>query len=282
MADLVKVEVKKPVAVEVKKGWVAKRGQYNKAWQRRWFCLTSEGDLHYFVDEDAEVPRGTIDCGAIADVEAEVEGGEDAKLHFKLVTPKRTWELKAEDEAAQAAWARAIGKARRNELVVKRTSMAIVDGGARPSLERLESSMRDVTVSDEGGASGAGGGAGGGADGGADGGATTGAAAAGAMPAADAAMFGSWASLDLARWQMWSAEEVAAWVASLGLTQYAEAFKAAGVHGSLLASITSHELEGRVGMSSQEHRWRFLGHVQELVVDNLQFGTPMPGAGVLG
>jgi len=280
-------------AVEVKKGFVSKRGQWNKSWQRRWFCLTSEGDLHYFAEADAEVPRGTIDCGAITDVVTEVGaaaeagggggaggggasggggggggGAAEAALLFQLKTPKRTWELKAETAAEKGAWVAALTKARKNELVIKRASIMVSSGSVgRPSGEALVrmASIKDVGV-----------------DGGGGGGAAAAAAAVAEEEAAAASVFGSWAHLDLARWQMWTPDDVACWVSSLGLPQYAASFRAAGIHGSLLESISAPELEGRVGMASQEHKWRFLGHVQELVVDNLQFGTPMPGGGMLG
>ena len=109
------------VAAKVKRGWVTVRGQYNPHWQRRWLCLTAEGELHYFAAQDAEAPRGTIDCGAITAIEAEGEGVEtwDHRLRFRLDTPKRTWHLKAEDERARDAWTRSIAQAR-HDVMTKR------------------------------------------------------------------------------------------------------------------------------------------------------------------
>ena len=87
--------------------------------------------------------------------------------------------------------------------------------------------------------------------------------------------------LDTMRWQMWSAEEVAQWVAQkCGMPQYAAAFVQKRVHGSLLQSISTSQLKD-IGVIDPEHRWTIMRHIQALVVDNLAFGTPLPG-GALG
>eukprot|EP00937_MAST-01D_sp_MAST-1D-sp2_P005289 g5289.t1 len=120
---------------------------------------------------------------------------------------------------------------------------------------------------------------GGGADGGGGAGATEsgvggsgGAAAAAAAPAAD---------LDLQRWQLWNAAEVGQWLSQIGFAQHAAAFVAKSVHGSLLESISADDLQ-KLGVVVEEERWKLLSHVQQLVVANLQFGTPMPTGGALG
>ena len=89
------------------------------------------------------------------------------------------------------------------------------------------------------------------------------------------------ASPDVNKWQMWSAQETGQWIASLGFPQYSKNFVEARVIGSLLQSITPHQLNTVCGIQNEEHQWKVLGEVQNLVVDNLQFGTPMPDIGFM-
>ena len=87
---------------------------------------------------------------------------------------------------------------------------------------------------------------------------------------------------DITRWQMWTPQEVGQWCASFGLPDYTDNFVRANVHGSLLQSITAQQLQAVCKIEVEEHRWKILGHVQDLVVSNLQYGTPMPDGGFLG
>ena len=45
---------------------------------------------------------------------------------------------------------------------------------------------------------------------------------------------------------------------------------------------TAQQLQAVCKIEVEEHRWKILGHVQDLVVSNLQYGTPMPDGGFLG
>ena len=55
------------VAMEViKTGFLLKQGSKVKSWKRRWFVLTSNGDLSYFVDRKAQRPLDRVHVDSVA------------------------------------------------------------------------------------------------------------------------------------------------------------------------------------------------------------------------
>jgi len=199
-----------------KAGWLTKKGDIVKNLKRRWFILTSVGDLHYFLSEKADTPKGTIETTSITDI---VDGPDNT---FILKTPSRNWELTADQPEEKLEWMAVIKKEiqRESESAASQPAKAVKPETVQPP--------------------------------------------------------------KLNQWQMWTPEETGMWVASLGIPEYREAFVTAKVHGSLLQSLSAADLQGRVGITNEEHRWKILGHIQNLVVENLEFGTPMPTGGPLG
>jgi hypothetical protein len=198
----------------LKKGYLTKQGAIVRSWRKRFFILSSEGDLYYLENEEAGIPKGVIKGTAINEI------ADSKDFGFTIKTEGRDYLIKATSAEDKASWIEAITNAKQGGG--KKKEAVMVPPSARP-----------------------------------------------ACP-------------DISRWQMWTPAEVGQWCASFGLPDYTPQFERANVHGSLLQSITAHQLEAVVRIEVEEHRWKILGHVQDLVVSNLQYGTPMPDGGFLG
>eukprot|EP01096_Ripella_sp_DP13-Kostka_P006113 TRINITY_DN215_c0_g1_i1.p1 TRINITY_DN215_c0_g1~~TRINITY_DN215_c0_g1_i1.p1 ORF type:complete len:243 (+),score=123.24 TRINITY_DN215_c0_g1_i1:98-730(+) len=75
-----------------------------KSWKRRFFVLKKgESVLHYY---DGAKETGTIDLDLVTDIE--IEFGEH--FQFKIVSPSRTYYLRAQDDAQRSYWVDGLSK----------------------------------------------------------------------------------------------------------------------------------------------------------------------------
>ncbi|EPQ32094.1 uncharacterized protein PFL1_00291 [Pseudozyma flocculosa PF-1] len=112
----------------VKSGYLAKRGEKRKTWKKRWFVLRSSKLAYYKNDKEYQLLR-FIDVGDIKTV-ASVELKKNENT-FGIVTPKRTFYVKASSRHEMEAWIAALNDvkvqyAQRNTLT---SEIAAVDLG---------------------------------------------------------------------------------------------------------------------------------------------------------
>lgn len=89
----------------VKSGYLEKKGEKRKAWKKRWFVLRSSKLSYYKNDKEYQLLR-FIDIGDIKTVAA-VEMKKS--LHaFGIVTPKRTFYVRASSKVEMEAWIEAL------------------------------------------------------------------------------------------------------------------------------------------------------------------------------
>jgi len=112
-------------AVDFKTGWLRKRGKLHTAWKRRFFALTFQNKLEYFLEEDRINKRGSISIRALKSrsrggrrssqahrgVASSPDDNEDVlECTFSLETtnPNRVWEFLAETRQDRRDWVQAI------------------------------------------------------------------------------------------------------------------------------------------------------------------------------
>jgi len=97
----------------VTEGWLTKEGAKWKTWKKRWFVLDdSENRLYYFqkrgLDREKHLGFITLDDATCAmPIEADARGGKKKNM-FQIVTPARTWYLRAETEEERDAWLKTV------------------------------------------------------------------------------------------------------------------------------------------------------------------------------
>ena len=84
----------------IKQGFLKKRGTINRAFQSRWFVLTSDLKLHYYKFETGQ-RQGTIDIAGVAKVSYSQVWSD---TNFALVDMDRTWNLLAETDREKMQW----------------------------------------------------------------------------------------------------------------------------------------------------------------------------------
>ena len=55
--------------IEIHSGWLLKLGKLNKSWKRRYFKLYSDGAMDYFIKDNDQKPKGTINILQISQLE---------------------------------------------------------------------------------------------------------------------------------------------------------------------------------------------------------------------
>jgi|EP01043_Picozoa_sp_COSAG02_P032165 hypothetical protein len=87
-------------------GWLTKKGGIRKNWLRRWFELSTEGELVYYASEDKKDQKGSIQLWQSTDVREST--APEAATEIEIETPARTWRVKAETEAELTVWLQAL------------------------------------------------------------------------------------------------------------------------------------------------------------------------------
>ena len=96
------------IASVVREGWLQKEGGATKSkWQNRWFKLSSDKTLQYFVKKDDRNSQGTIQLDEVQDISR--VGEHSSKTHcFSLVTTKgshrKVYYLSADTEELLDGW----------------------------------------------------------------------------------------------------------------------------------------------------------------------------------
>ncbi|XP_068678534.1 uncharacterized protein [Montipora foliosa] len=85
-------------------------GPTGRMWRHRWFTASNDGRLYYYRKRgDNAIPRGFIDIKKITEVQdLPSSEGNDEKSCFNVVTPKRTFEIRAKDEEEKKRWLNAL------------------------------------------------------------------------------------------------------------------------------------------------------------------------------
>jgi len=102
-----------PAPETVTEGWLTKEGAKWKTWKRRWFVLDdSENRLYYYqkrgMEREKHLGYITLDDATCAmAIEADAKGGKRKNM-FQIVTPARTWYLRAESEEERDAWLKTV------------------------------------------------------------------------------------------------------------------------------------------------------------------------------
>jgi len=109
-----------------KTGWLRKRGKVHTGWKRRFFALTFENKLEYYLEEERITKRGFISIRALTSrcrsgpgtrsaskrgLSSSADDDEDEKAcTFTLETtnPNRVWEFLAETKQDRRDWVQAI------------------------------------------------------------------------------------------------------------------------------------------------------------------------------
>ncbi|KAK4046748.1 Subunit of the glycosylphosphatidylinositol transamidase complex-like protein [Microbotryomycetes sp. JL201] len=121
--------------VAVKSGYLMKKGEKRKTWKKRWFVLRGGQLAMYKNDKEYRLLR-LIPLQEIHSV-----GPVEIKKHshaFGIVTPKRTYYIKAESDAAVQAWCRSIEQAKQDLLTTSTTRSSNDTPTRRPSLEKSQ------------------------------------------------------------------------------------------------------------------------------------------------
>ena len=84
----------------------AKQSSFDDGWRQRWF-VHDAGALFWFNSSPTTTPRGSIELSSVV-IDEQREAKE--KGRFLLVAPKRSYELRAEDEEAKRSWTVALRK----------------------------------------------------------------------------------------------------------------------------------------------------------------------------
>ncbi|KAL6062755.1 hsp70-Hsp90 organizing protein 3 [Balamuthia mandrillaris] len=84
-------------------GWLEKSGEYSDVFQRRWFILKMK-TLFYFVDQQEPNPRNVTPKGQIALEGAHFQTISELGHQFSIVTPDRTFQLRADNAEEYAKW----------------------------------------------------------------------------------------------------------------------------------------------------------------------------------
>ncbi|XP_068748037.1 uncharacterized protein [Montipora capricornis] len=80
-------------------------GLTGRMWRHRWFTASNDGRLYYY----NAIPRGFIDIKNITEVQDwPSSAGYCKKSCFNVVTPKRTFEIRAKDEEEKERWLNAL------------------------------------------------------------------------------------------------------------------------------------------------------------------------------
>jgi hypothetical protein len=84
----------------------AKQTSFDDGWRQRWF-VHDAGALFWFNSSPTTVPRGSVElAGVVIDEQRE----QREKGRFLLVGPKRSYELRADDEEGKHSWTAALRK----------------------------------------------------------------------------------------------------------------------------------------------------------------------------
>lgn len=119
-------------------GWLAKRSPSKfKKWQDRYFKLEN-GTLYYLSSEDAAEHSGAIEVRKISMVR-EAEGSKTRKK-FEVVSPYRTFSLKAATRADMRRWVQTLRSAMEHERLY---------GKSKPSKSKKSAGADDDTSSDD-------------------------------------------------------------------------------------------------------------------------------------
>jgi hypothetical protein len=84
-------------------GWLTKKGGIRKNWLRRWFELGADGELVYYVSEDKQKRKGSIELWQSSDIRDSTAPGA-ATTEIEIVTPERTWRVQTDTVAELAVW----------------------------------------------------------------------------------------------------------------------------------------------------------------------------------
>eukprot|EP01118_Nematostelium_gracile_P000108 TRINITY_DN10099_c0_g1_i1.p1 TRINITY_DN10099_c0_g1~~TRINITY_DN10099_c0_g1_i1.p1 ORF type:complete len:159 (-),score=23.57 TRINITY_DN10099_c0_g1_i1:4-426(-) len=88
-----------------KSGYLMKRGEVNKSWRVRWFCLQDDR-VHYYKSAEQEKSIGEIPLdNAVVRISTENNGKEYC---FEVVTKQRVYQLVAKTHTDMIEWMRAL------------------------------------------------------------------------------------------------------------------------------------------------------------------------------
>mmetsp|Transcript_22342 Transcript_22342/g.32548 ORF Transcript_22342/g.32548 Transcript_22342/m.32548 type:complete len:1042 (+) Transcript_22342:150-3275(+) len=98
-------------------GYLSKRGQFNKAFKRRWFVLDSEQKLRYYarLENGQSKLKGEVDVTSITDVMVQSK-------EIQLTTSERVWQFLADSDEDASFWEVVL-----RSLVMKQRDIAVDD-----------------------------------------------------------------------------------------------------------------------------------------------------------
>ena len=114
-------------------GWLTKKGGIRKNWLRRWFELSTEGELVYYASEDKKDQKGSIQLWQSTDVREST--APEAATEIEIETPARTWRVRAETEAELTVWLQALrqsAEAAREQRAAAVAEQHIAEAGDGP------------------------------------------------------------------------------------------------------------------------------------------------------
>ncbi|KAM0791888.1 hypothetical protein ACM66B_004143 [Microbotryomycetes sp. NB124-2] len=129
--------------VAVKSGYLMKKGEKRKTWKKRWFVLRGGQLAMYKNDKEYRLLR----LIPLSDIHS--AGPVEIKKHshaFGIVTPKRTYYIKAESDAAVQAWCRSIEQAKQDLLTTSTTRSSNDTPTRRPSFDRSQAGDQQQTT----------------------------------------------------------------------------------------------------------------------------------------
>jgi hypothetical protein len=119
-------------------GWLSKLGPgVVEGWKKRYFVLREDRKLFYYAS-DKEIggtPKGVIELN---DVQTVREGGDKSAKYFMIVTPARTFSLKADSESEMQRWVAGLLEA------LRRMGKEPMQASPRSSMSPSPSPRRDV------------------------------------------------------------------------------------------------------------------------------------------
>ncbi|EDV94496.1 oxysterol-binding protein 1 [Drosophila grimshawi] len=92
-------------------GWLQKWTNYVKGYQRRWFVLSSNGVLSYYLDQ-SEVDNHQSSRGAISVKSAHIEHVDSCTFIISIHGSKQNFRIRAETEAEQQKWITSLERAK--------------------------------------------------------------------------------------------------------------------------------------------------------------------------
>ena len=119
---------------KISRGWLVKRGGSWKSWKKRWFVLNDK-EIRYFTNKTETNLKGIIKISDIKEVKKSTE--ITSGFHFEVVTERRTYLIRAENDSARTTWIdRISSRLINNSTSLRNTSLPIAIDTSQKELSK--------------------------------------------------------------------------------------------------------------------------------------------------